>query len=133
MPFNKLPILPLTMYHEIRTTQYDIRNTIYAIRYTINMQYKPNLQENQVNANSVLAKGYEDDIVFWPKNPKANFRKSQMNVNPYYTTNYENISDWTLSKTKPNSKPIKPNSNPIQSQSNPKQSQFKPKTNPIFP
>jgi len=29
-----------------------------------------------------------------------------MNVNPYYTTDYENISDWTLSENKPNSKPI---------------------------
>ena len=33
---------------------------------------KANLPENQVNARSVLAKGYEADIVFWPKNPKAN-------------------------------------------------------------
>ena len=40
---------------------------------------------------------------------KANFRKSQINVNPYYTTDYENISDWTLSENKPNSKPNKPN------------------------
>ena len=40
---------------------------------------------------------------------KANFRKSQMNVNPYNTTDYENISDWTLGENKPNSKPIKAN------------------------
>ena len=32
-----------------------------------------------------------------------------MNVNPYNTTNYENKSDWTLGKNKPNTKPIKPN------------------------
>jgi len=40
---------------------------------------------------------------------KPNFRKSQMNVNPYNTMDYENISDWTLGQNKPNSNPIKPN------------------------
>ncbi|HUU16708.1 MAG TPA: hypothetical protein VMW72_06130 [Sedimentisphaerales bacterium] len=33
-----------------------------------------------------------------------------MNVKPYITMNYENISDWTLGQNKPNSNPIKPNS-----------------------
>jgi len=32
-----------------------------------------------------------------------------MNVNPYITRNYENISNWTLGENKPNSNPIKPN------------------------
>jgi len=32
-----------------------------------------------------------------------------MNVNPYITMHYENISDWTLGENKPNSNPIKPN------------------------
>ena len=32
-----------------------------------------------------------------------------MNVNPYNTTHYENISDWTLGENKPNSNPIEPN------------------------
>jgi len=40
---------------------------------------------------------------------KPNFPKSQMNVNPYNTTDYENISDWTIGQSKPNSNPIKPN------------------------
>jgi len=40
---------------------------------------------------------------------KPNFQKSQMNVNPYITTDYENISNWTLGENKPNSNPIKPN------------------------
>jgi hypothetical protein len=40
---------------------------------------------------------------------KPNFRKSQMNVNPYNTSDYENISDWTIGQSKPNSNPIKPN------------------------
>jgi len=37
---------------------------------------------------------------------KPNFQKSQMNVNPYNTMDYENISDWTLGENKPNSNPI---------------------------
>ncbi len=40
---------------------------------------------------------------------KPNFQKSQMNVNTYNTTDYENISDWTIGQNKPNSNPIKPN------------------------
>ncbi len=40
---------------------------------------------------------------------KPNFRKSQMNVNSLITMNYENISDWTIGQSKPNSNPNKPN------------------------
>ncbi len=40
---------------------------------------------------------------------KPNFRKSQMNVNIYNTTDYENKSHWTIGQNKPNSNPIKPN------------------------
>jgi hypothetical protein len=40
---------------------------------------------------------------------KPNFRKSQMNVNIYNTTDYENKSDWTIGQNKPNSNPNKPN------------------------
>ena len=32
-----------------------------------------------------------------------------MNVNIFFTKVYENISDWTIGQSKPNSKPIKPN------------------------
>ena len=32
-----------------------------------------------------------------------------MNVNPYNTREYENKSNWTIGKNKPNSKPIKAN------------------------
>jgi hypothetical protein len=32
-----------------------------------------------------------------------------MNVSFFYTKNYENISDWTIGQSKPNSNPIKPN------------------------
>jgi len=40
---------------------------------------------------------------------KPNFPKSQMNVNLYNITDYENIANWTLGQNKPNSNPIKPN------------------------
>ena len=40
---------------------------------------------------------------------EPNFRKSQMNVNPYNTTNYENIANWTLGENEPNTNPIKAN------------------------
>ncbi len=40
---------------------------------------------------------------------KPNFPKSQMNLNLYITTDYENLSDWTIGENKPNSNPIKPN------------------------
>jgi hypothetical protein len=40
---------------------------------------------------------------------KPNFRKSQMNVNIYNTTDYENETAFRRGKNKPNSNPIKPN------------------------
>jgi hypothetical protein len=40
---------------------------------------------------------------------KPNFQKSQMNVNPYNTKEYENKPNWTIGQNKPNSNPIKPN------------------------
>ncbi len=40
---------------------------------------------------------------------EANFLKSQMNVNPYNTTDYENKWQRTLGENEPNSNPIKPN------------------------
>ncbi len=40
---------------------------------------------------------------------KPNFRKSQMNLNLYNTTDYERKRNWTLGENKPNSNPIKPN------------------------
>jgi len=59
---------------------------------------------------------------------KANFRKSQMNVNTFITTNYEQRTMNYEIKNKANSKPIqtqyKANTNPIQSQFKPKQTQF---------
>jgi len=40
---------------------------------------------------------------------KPNLPKSQMNVNTYNTTDYENKPNWTLGQNKPNSNPIKAN------------------------
>ncbi len=40
---------------------------------------------------------------------KPNFPKSQMNVNTYNKTDYENKRNWTIGQSKPNSNPIKPN------------------------
>ncbi len=68
---------------------------------------------------------------------KANFRKSQMNVNKVLTKDYEQMDTWWSGKTKPiqsqlkpiqsQFKPIKANSNPIKANKMPKQTQFKPK------
>ncbi len=66
--------------YEIRNTQYAIHNTNYYVR-----NYKKNMQN------------------------KPNFRKSQMNVNSYNTTNYEKFIPLAGQKIKPNSNPIKPN------------------------
>ncbi len=40
---------------------------------------------------------------------EPNFRNSQMNLNPYNTTAYEKISDWTLGENEPKTNPIKAN------------------------
>jgi hypothetical protein len=58
---------------------------------------------------------------------KANFRKSQMNINKVLTRDYENRTLGQLGKTKPIQTQYKPNSNPIKAKTNPIQTQ----TNPI--
>jgi len=59
---------------------------------------------------------------------KANFRKSQMNVNNVLTKDYENETLGKRGKNKAKTNPIqtqfKANTNPIQSQFKPKQTQF---------
>ncbi len=52
-------------------------------------------------------KTYEVFTTFYAK--QTQFPKSQMNVNLYNTTDYENKSNWTLGENKPNSNPIKAN------------------------
>jgi len=52
----------------------------------------------------------EDSLQINPFYAKqTQFPKSQINVNLYNITDYENISDWTLGQNKPNSNPIKSN------------------------
>jgi len=56
----------------------------------------------------------EDSLQITPFYAKqSQFPKSQMNVKPYNTTDYENVANWTLGENKPK-----------QSQSNPIQTQF---------
>ena len=58
---------------------------------------------------------------------KANFPKSQMNVNTVMPKEYEKKDTWWSGKNKANSKPNKANSKPIKANKMPKQSQFKAK------
>jgi len=55
-----------------------------------------------------ICRGFSTNQLLFMQN-KPNFRKSQMNVNTYNTTDYENKCNWTLGQNKPNSNPIKPN------------------------
>ena len=57
---------------------------------------------------------------------KPNFKKTQMNVNTFITTSYEQRTMNYELKNKPNSNPNKPNSNPISAQKMPKLIQNKP-------
>ena len=63
---------------------------------------------------------------------KANFQKSQMNVNKALTKDYGKMDTWSNGKNKAKTKPIqtqfKANSKPIQSQFKPKQTQYLPAT-----
>ncbi|MGB2810097.1 MAG: hypothetical protein WBC22_20320 [Sedimentisphaerales bacterium] len=93
-----------------------IRNPLYAIRST----------KDYVRKNKLFMQN------------KANFRKSQMNVNNVLTKVYDKKDTWSIGKTKPIQSQFKPNTNPIQtqykpnqSQNKPNQSQNKPNTNPI--
>ena len=58
-----------------------------------------------------LSRGLYKSHLFMQNEP--NFRKSQMNVNPYNTTAYENKSNWTLGENEPNTNPIRTQTNPI--------------------
>jgi len=58
---------------------------------------------------------------------KANFPKSQINVNKVLTMDYENKTLSGSGKNKANSKPNKANSKPISPETNPIQTQYEPK------
>jgi len=92
-------------------TPYAIRNTLFQIRYTLHILYPVICCLSSVFCFlfSVLAPLHLSRILY--KSPlfmqnKPNFQKSQMNVTPYNTTDYENKSNWTLGESKPNSNPI---------------------------
>ncbi len=59
-------------------------------------------------SNRLFSPAYQRIMTLIMQN-KANFRKSQVNVSLYNTTNYEEKSDWTPGENKPNSKPNKAN------------------------
>ncbi len=72
------------MYHDIRNTRYAIRApALYICR------------ESSTNQP------------FYAK--QTQFPKKSNDVSFFYTMDYENISDWTIGQSKPNSNPIKPN------------------------
>jgi len=88
-------------------TPYAIRNTLFQIRYTLHILYPVICCLSSVFCFlfSVLAPLHLSRILY--KSPlfmqnKPNFQKSQMNVTPYNTTDYENKSNWTLGESKPN-------------------------------
>ncbi len=72
-----------------RDMRYAILDTQYAIR---------------ASALYICREHSTNQLLFMQNKP--NFPKSQMNVNPYNTTDYENKSNWTLGQNKPNSNPI---------------------------
>ncbi len=84
------------MNHELWTMYYEIWDTQYAIRNTQYEHLPSTTVENPLQIGPFMQN-------------KPNFRKSQMNVNTYNKTYYENKSNWTLGENKPNSNPIKPN------------------------
>ena len=62
------------------------------------------LPSNEIQSTKYYVRNYQRIM-----QNKPNFRKSQMNVSNYYTTDYERKRNWTLGENKANSNPIKPN------------------------
>jgi len=82
------------MYHKIRNTLHETRNPGAETRDTVPKTKLYEFLRTNLSAN--YAK-------------QTQLLKSQINVNPYNTSDYENKSNWTLGENKPNSNPIKPN------------------------
>jgi hypothetical protein len=55
------------------------------------------------------------------------FRKSQMNVCPVNTKDYDQMDTWSIGKNEPKTNPNEPKTNPIKAKTNPIQTQYKPK------
>ncbi len=94
--FLNLYISVICICFGFRTSNFefcDIRNTLYASRFT---KLPSTSVENPLQINLFMQN-------------KPNFRKSQMNVSIFSQMDYENLSDWTIGQSKPNSNPNKPN------------------------
>jgi len=79
---------------------------------------------NYYNAYRTISTTVENPLQIHPfLTNKANFQKSQMNVNSLLTKDYDKMDTWWSGKNKANSNPIqsqfRANSNPIQTQTNP--------------
>jgi len=64
---------------------------------------------------------------------KANFQKSQMNVNDYIAVDYEEKDTWSSGNKQSQTNPNKAKTNPIKANKTPKQTQNEPNSNPIKP
>ncbi len=92
----------------------------------------PSIRDTQYAIRST--KDYVRNYKLFMQN-KANFRKSQMNVNNVLTKDYDKKDTWLSGKTKPiqsQLKPIQSQSNPIKANKMPKQTQYEPKSKPIY-
>jgi len=94
-------------------------NNQYAIRNTQGV-YPPLVWRDIRSTNSYVRKNKKN------MQNKANFPKSQMNVNKVLTNEYENIANCKLGENKANTKPIQSQTKPIQTQFHPKQTQYEP-------
>ncbi len=85
---------------------YEQFNTKYTIRNT----RQPRLSRRSLWRSRTLytCRDASTNHLLFMQN-KPNFKKSQMNVKPYNTTDYENNWQRNVRKNKPNSNPIKPN------------------------
>jgi hypothetical protein len=70
---------------------------------------------------------------------EPNFTKSQINVNPLITSEYEQMDTWSIRKNEPKTNPNEPKTNPIlanktpiRTQTNPIQTQFRTKNAAVF-
>jgi len=98
------------MNYELWTTYREIRNTLYENRESSYLRaYKAPVIcfLSSVVGTSTSVENPLQISLFMQNKP--NLPKSQMNINPYNTTDYENKSNWTLGENKPKQTQFKPN------------------------
>jgi len=81
-------------------TNHEHRESIYLRAYKAPGNWRLSTVLGPLHLSRILYKS----TLFMQNKP--NFPKSQMNVNPYNTTDYENNSNWTFGQNKPNSNPM---------------------------